>query len=684
MAFRDSLRLEQIYFNNLRSLIDTLKTWRGNETDPKTADILESCIQADAAIILLYKNLGEEWNELTALLQKEMHDLEDLKKQVEDYHGELNEKIDEVNNYLMSLIRDLEERVGSLEARMSAAEQDLAGLTRNYLLDLYNDGIGNYGLNYKGTPVTFSDLAAWTEHPHIIWIRGLLDGETTFLIPREYDTDPETGIFEFATIGAVNSTIHEVTVTVLPDNSVHVATVIFDIGQIRNDITNLKGRMTHAENEISDIREEMENISGGYLVDIADDGEGGYTITHAGETVTFADIAAQYENGVVPVVQYNGTIYNMLEYTPADTQTQEPGYLHFVANSAFIRENGIHEFGAITLCSDPSNNSIEAPKIVQNAVIYYIENNKCVDENGNVKNYEDLYAMAQKNAVFLSYDLGAHVAGPVNFAIEALTGYAFVEYPAINIQGVPELRQIRVMGDGSVQRDVVSQRASIGGNSNIAYMSGMTAGYYDSQTFGSNAFAIKGPLYEGYYVLNLNKTYLENASAGDFYVLPVAPSAALSSKSDDEIAVMSTDELAELAVEKPAASLKATGQTAELKALSDSYTYVVSNSVKMWVDFMDTSYHTLAEIPIGEAVSYLWKNTGTGTYGFTGSAAEDVQINLDGVFNEVLAKYNLTAADVTPRFNFRMHTVPIAGDFPYTELDKWRWVQRVDYHRKGA
>ena len=262
MAFRENLRLEQIYFNNLRTLIDTLKAWRGTEEPGKLKDILDSCIEANAAIILLYKNLGEEWNELTALFNKNAKDLADLKDLLEEYHGELNDKIDEVNNYLMALIRDLETRMDSAEARLDAIEEDLAGLVRNYIVELEEDG-GVYSLTYNGEPVDFETVAEWMEHPHVIWIRGDVDGEMKVLVEREIDTDPETGSIEWGVVGAVNDTIHDTTLTLLPDDSVNVSTKVFDIGD-------LSARIAAAESDIDSLvntKQDKLTAGDGILID---------------------------------------------------------------------------------------------------------------------------------------------------------------------------------------------------------------------------------------------------------------------------------------------------------------------------------------------------------------------------------------------------------------------------------
>lgn len=136
MAFKDSLRLEQIYFQKLKDMIKTFKAWYDGENTDKDRDILEGLIQACAAILLLYRNLGEEWNELTALIQKNMHDLIDLKDKIDDYHDELNQKIDDVNNYLNSAITTIEAQIdafGGLPSNANANEGDVLTVGENHV-----------------------------------------------------------------------------------------------------------------------------------------------------------------------------------------------------------------------------------------------------------------------------------------------------------------------------------------------------------------------------------------------------------------------------------------------------------------------------------------------------------------------------------------------------------------------
>lgn len=126
MAFKENQRIEQIYFSNLKKTIDVLRRWKEGETDLKTADVLQALIDADSAILMMYKNLGEAYAETVSMIEEEKAGLVSLQAELTDFKGEINAKIDEVNSYLLSLIRALEERVDELEGRVQNIEHELA------------------------------------------------------------------------------------------------------------------------------------------------------------------------------------------------------------------------------------------------------------------------------------------------------------------------------------------------------------------------------------------------------------------------------------------------------------------------------------------------------------------------------------------------------------------------------
>lgn len=102
--------MEKAYFQKLKSDIDIARSYMKAGEDGQARAVLESIVDVDGAVLLLYRNLGELWADLASKLEDLRKDLRDLGDRMELYHDELNEKIDEINNYIMALIRDLDER----------------------------------------------------------------------------------------------------------------------------------------------------------------------------------------------------------------------------------------------------------------------------------------------------------------------------------------------------------------------------------------------------------------------------------------------------------------------------------------------------------------------------------------------------------------------------------------------
>ena len=123
MSFTNSYRLERIYFEKLKDMINKLQPYLNEETDEKLKAILENSIDDNGAILLLYRNLGEAWAELSDLIKKADEKIDQTKEEAERYHDELNQRIDEVNNYIMVIIRNLEETVADHERRIGDLEE---------------------------------------------------------------------------------------------------------------------------------------------------------------------------------------------------------------------------------------------------------------------------------------------------------------------------------------------------------------------------------------------------------------------------------------------------------------------------------------------------------------------------------------------------------------------------------
>lgn len=135
MDFKNSYRIEAVYFNKLKSDIDIAKSYIAAGATDEARAVLENLVDVDGAVLLLYRNIGECWAELANAIEKTKKELDALRDQQEQYHDELNEKIDEINNYIIRLINALDERLTAAEAdiddlqeRMLAAESDIDNL----------------------------------------------------------------------------------------------------------------------------------------------------------------------------------------------------------------------------------------------------------------------------------------------------------------------------------------------------------------------------------------------------------------------------------------------------------------------------------------------------------------------------------------------------------------------------
>ena len=138
MDFKNSYRVEAVYFNKLKSDIDIAKSYIAAGATDEARAVLENLVDVDGAVLLLYRNIGECWAELANAIEKTKKELDALRDQMEAYHDELNEKIDEINNYIIRLINALDDRLTAAEAdiddlqdRMTQAESDIDDLEAN-------------------------------------------------------------------------------------------------------------------------------------------------------------------------------------------------------------------------------------------------------------------------------------------------------------------------------------------------------------------------------------------------------------------------------------------------------------------------------------------------------------------------------------------------------------------------
>lgn len=115
MAFKDNFRIEKIYFQRVKDAAETLASWKQNPALYDRAELLGFIKSACDALLMCYRLTGEVWNDTISQIEKTVAELDALKKTAEEYHDELNEKIDGVNNFLNNAIKDLEVRLENVE-----------------------------------------------------------------------------------------------------------------------------------------------------------------------------------------------------------------------------------------------------------------------------------------------------------------------------------------------------------------------------------------------------------------------------------------------------------------------------------------------------------------------------------------------------------------------------------------
>lgn len=120
MAFKDNFRIEKIYFQRVKDDAQILGSWKNDPRRYSREEIVRVAKDACDSVLMLYRLLGECWNDALNQIEKLSAELEALAGKAEAYHDELNEKIDEVNNYLNTQIKNLEIRVENIENSIEA------------------------------------------------------------------------------------------------------------------------------------------------------------------------------------------------------------------------------------------------------------------------------------------------------------------------------------------------------------------------------------------------------------------------------------------------------------------------------------------------------------------------------------------------------------------------------------
>lgn len=200
MAFKDSIRLEAKYFQNLKTAIASLKKWREGENPSKTEDILDSCIAANKALILLYRNVAECYNELVSLFVKQQGELVSLRDYVHALKDELNEKIDDVNNYLNGRLTELEGRVELLEQAVEDLQRRveiLENLDRVKIYTLKTEG-GVRKLYDGETLATTADVVSKLSGKYSVIVKTELTSNISYIVSAYSSTAVQFIAFAYA------------------------------------------------------------------------------------------------------------------------------------------------------------------------------------------------------------------------------------------------------------------------------------------------------------------------------------------------------------------------------------------------------------------------------------------------------------------------------------------------------
>lgn len=344
--FKDSFRIERIYFEKLKTMIPVLKDLISAGDTKEAKALLENAVDANGAILLLYRNLGEAWAELADLIEKLRKELDKQNETIQEYHDELNAKIDDVNNYIMQLIREINARLDSIEA-------DLASMNRVKFLDLIatesQEKQGrktvrsvSYSLQLDGVTVDFAAVTRLVDFPHLVIVREETSGGVNYYYTKKADTTAETGSVSWHSVEITSgTTVTEKNVAIAADDTVTVATVEREIIHYTAG-TNIT---IDADNVIS--------AAGG--------GGGGLFIIKAPqETVnytyvpdkTYAEVSAAIANGDFPVLILSdsyGEYLNFYDYSD--------GTYHYFVSAALSRtyNERTRELVAYTMVMDQNN-----------------------------------------------------------------------------------------------------------------------------------------------------------------------------------------------------------------------------------------------------------------------------------------------------------------------------------------
>lgn len=104
MSFKESYRLEKVYYENIVVDLEKLKKLR-TETDNEKIlrEVIESIISDNESLILIYKNLGELYAETQDYYTTAITKIEELNIKLEAFEVSTDEKIDALYDYIATI-----------------------------------------------------------------------------------------------------------------------------------------------------------------------------------------------------------------------------------------------------------------------------------------------------------------------------------------------------------------------------------------------------------------------------------------------------------------------------------------------------------------------------------------------------------------------------------------------------
>ena len=249
--FKENVRAEAQYFKSLKSLVASLSAWKNGSLDRTTEDIIDNCILADKTIIMLYKNLGEAWNELTAYILHNKAGLEKLKAELESFKDEINEKVDDVNNYLVNRINEIEDALQTLQEAFNAMHK----------VHIYKARKIN-GTTYKiydgDVEASLTDARTYLDNNYMLFIEYTLSGVKRYYVLEKNETNylQFTDVYYHADTDTQRLIVSSFKWTSVPSTPVIYSAKYWEIDELASTVATLQTAVTDLQTAVAiDVKE---------------------------------------------------------------------------------------------------------------------------------------------------------------------------------------------------------------------------------------------------------------------------------------------------------------------------------------------------------------------------------------------------------------------------------------------